>query len=203
MLIDHRERLVAVVVDKLEGLIAPLLAHDLAGERRVGIGRITDLLAAADTSHVIGVLHGLAAHDGLRELTPFRPVEMVVTAVVVRDWVAGGWEVARPRLPLIQDVLGRAVRRHAREQVRPRGIRVAEGLCDRAVLRNAPDVARRVVGAAAQRNAAGNDDDLWLSIFLRAVLMHRPHSSRINKCTLAIFGIHVCNHNQIVRNTFL
>ena len=43
-----------------------------------------------------------------------------------------------------------------------------------------------VVGAAAQRDAADNDDDLWLcadgcshhsdhlSIFLRAVLMHRP-----------------------------
>lgn len=126
MLIDHRERLVAVVVDKLEGLIAPLLPHDLAGERRVGIGRITDLLAAADTSHVIGVLHGLAAHDGLRELTPFRPVEMVVTSVVVRDRVAGGRDVARLRLPLIQDILGRAVCRHAREQVRPRGVGVAD-----------------------------------------------------------------------------
>jgi hypothetical protein len=43
-----------------------------------------------------------------------------------------------------------------------------------------------VVGAAAQRDTAGNDDDLWLcadgcthhsdhlSIFLLAVLMHRP-----------------------------
>ena len=48
-------------------------------------------------------------------------------------------------------------------------------------------VARRVVTAAAQRDAAGNDDDLWLcadgcthhsdhlSISLRAVLMHRQH----------------------------
>ena len=47
-------------------------------------------------------------------------------------------------------------------------------------------VAPCAVGAAAQRDAAGNDDDLWLcadgcthhsdhlSIFLRAVLMHRP-----------------------------
>ena len=47
-------------------------------------------------------------------------------------------------------------------------------------------VAPRAVGAAAQRDAAGNDDDLWLcadgcshhsdhlSIFLRAVPMHRP-----------------------------
>ena len=47
-------------------------------------------------------------------------------------------------------------------------------------------VAPRAVGAAAQRNAADNDDDLWLcadgcthhsdhlSIFLRAVLIHRP-----------------------------
>ena len=46
-------------------------------------------------------------------------------------------------------------------------------------------VAPRVIGAAAQRDAAGNDDDLWLcadgcthhsdhlSIFLLAVLMHR------------------------------
>ena len=46
-------------------------------------------------------------------------------------------------------------------------------------------VAPRAVGAAAQRDTAGNDDDLWLcadgcthhsdhlSIFLRAVLMHR------------------------------
>ena len=154
MLIDHRERLVAVVVDKLEGLIAPLLTHDLAGERRVGIGRITDLLAAADTSHVIGVLHGLAAHDGLRELTPFRPVEMVVTAVVVRDRVAGGREVARLALAFVEDVLRRAAGRDAREQVRPRGVRVAEGLCDRAVFRNIPDVARRVVGIAEGRAAA-------------------------------------------------
>ena len=48
-------------------------------------------------------------------------------------------------------------------------------------------VAPRAVSAAAQRNAADNDDDLWLcadgcthhsdhlSISLRAVLMHRPH----------------------------
>ena len=47
-------------------------------------------------------------------------------------------------------------------------------------------VAPRAVGAAAQRDTAGNDDDLWLcaggcthhsdrlSISLRAVLMHRP-----------------------------
>ena len=47
-------------------------------------------------------------------------------------------------------------------------------------------VASRAVGAAAQRDTAGNDDDLWLcadgcthhsdhlSIFLRAVPMHRP-----------------------------
>ena len=47
-------------------------------------------------------------------------------------------------------------------------------------------VAPRAVGAAAQRDTAGNDDDLWLcadgcthhsdhlSIFLRAVQQHRP-----------------------------
>ena len=48
-------------------------------------------------------------------------------------------------------------------------------------------VAPRAVTAAAQRDTAGNDDDLWLcadgcthhsdhlSISLRAVLLHRPH----------------------------
>ena len=215
IVIDHGERLVAIVIDKLEGLAAPLLAHDLAGERRVIVRRAVDRFAGADAGHVVGVLHGLASHDGLCKLAALRPREGIVLAVVVRNWVARGRDVARPGLAFVEDVLGRTVCRHAREQIRPRGIRVAEGLCDRAVLRNAPDVARRVVGAAAQRDAAGNDDDLWLcadgcthhsdhlSIFLRAVLMHRPHSSRINKCTLAIFGIHVCNHNQIVRNTFL
>ena len=192
VLVDHGERLVAVVVHELEGLVAPSLPHDLAGERGIGIGRRAlvggrvDLLAAADTGHVVSIGDLLAVHRRGGELAALRPREGIVLAVVVRDGVAGGWEVARLRLPLIQDILGRAVCRHAREQVRPRGIRVAKGLRDRAVFRNTPDVARRIIGAAAQRDTAGNDDDLWLcadgcthhsdhlSIFLRAVLMHRP-----------------------------
>ena len=203
VVIDHGERLAAIVIDKLEGLhrlanrvvaIArlPLLAHDLAGERGIGIGRralvggSVDLLAAADAGHVVGVGDLLAIDRCGGELAALRPREGIVLAVVVRNRVAGGREGARLRLPLIQDILGRAVRRHAREQVRPRGVRVAKGLRDRAVFRNTPDVARRVVGAAAQRNAAGNDDDLWLctdgcthhsdhlSVFLRAVQQYRP-----------------------------
>ena len=215
MLVDHGERLVAVVIHELEGLIAPSLPHDLAGKRCVVVRRAVDRFTGADTGHVVSIGDLLAVDRRGGELAALRPREGIVLAVVVRNWVARGRDVARPGLAFVEDVLGRTVCRHAREQIRPRGIRVAEGLCDRAVLRNAPDVARRVVGAAAQRDAAGNDDDLWLcadgcthhsdhlSIFLRAALMHRPHSSRINKCTLAIFGIHVCNHNQIVRNTFL
>ena len=202
MLVDHGERLVAVVVHELEGLhrlvnrivaVArlPLLAHDLAGERGIGIGRRAlvggrvDLLAAADTGHVVSIGDLLAVHRRGGELPSLRPREGIVLAVIVRDGVAGGREVARLRLPLIQDVLGRTVCRHAREQIRPRGVRVAEGLCDRAVLRDAADVARRVVTAAAQRDTADNDDDLWLcadgcthhsdhlSISQRAVLQHR------------------------------
>ena len=187
VLVDHGERLVAVVIDELEGVIVtPSLPHDLAGERGVGVGRIADLLVAADTGHVVGVGNLLAVHRRGGELAALRPREGIVLAVVVRNRVAGGREGARLRLPLIQDILGRAVRRHAREQIRPRGVRVAKGLRDRAVFRNTPDVARRVVGAAAQRNAAGNDDDLWLctdgcthhsdhlSVFLRAVQQYRP-----------------------------
>ena len=171
MLVDHGERLVAVVVHELEGLhrlvnrivaVArlPLLAHDLAGERGIGIGRRAlvggrvDLLAAADTGHVVSIGDLLAVHRRGGELAALRPREGIVLAVVICDRVAGGWEVARLRLPLIQDVLGRTVCRHAREQVRPRGIRVAEGLCDRAVFRNTPDVARRIVGIEEGRLAA-------------------------------------------------
>ena len=162
VVVDHGERLVAVVIDKLERLIAPLLPHDLAGERGVIVRRAVDRFAGTDTGHVISIGDLLPVDRRGGELAALRPREGIVLAVVICDRVAGGWEVARLRLPLIQDVLGRTVCRHAREQVRPRGIRVAEGLCDHAVFRDAADVARRVVGAAAQRDAAGNDDDLWL-----------------------------------------
>ena len=187
VVIDHGERLVAVVIDKLERLAAPSLPHDLAGKRCVVVRRAVDRLAGADAGHVVGVGDLLAVDRCGGELAALRPREGIVLAVVICDRVAGGREVARLRLPLIQDVLGRTVCRHAREQVRPRGIRVAKGLRDRAVLRDAADVARRVVTAAAQRDTAGNDDDLWLcadgcthhsdhlSISLRAVLLHRPH----------------------------
>ena len=161
VVVDHGERLVAVVVDKLERLVAPSLPHDLAGERGVVVRRAVDRFAGTDTGHVVSIGDLLPVDRRGGELAALRPREGIVLAVVVRDGVAGGWEVARLRLPLIQDILGRAVCRHAREQVRPRGVRVAEGLCDRAVLRDAADVARRVVTAAAQRDTADNDDDLW------------------------------------------
>ena len=171
VVIDHGERLAAIVIDKLEGLhrlanrvvaIArlPLLAHDLAGERGIGIGRRAlvggrvDLLAAADTGHVVGIGDLLAVDRCGGKLASLRPREGIVLAVVVRDGVAGGREVARLALAFVEDVLRRAAGRDAREQVRPRGVRVAEGLCDRAVFRNIPDVARRVVGIAEGRAAA-------------------------------------------------
>ena len=154
VVIDHGERLVAVVVDKLERLVAPSLPHDLAGERGVVVRRAVDRFAGTDTGHVISIGDLLPVDRRGGELAALRPREGIVLAVVICDRVAGGWEVARLRLPLIQDVLGRTVCRHAREQVRPRGIRVAEGLCDRAVFRNTPDVARRIVGIEEGRLAA-------------------------------------------------
>ena len=187
MLVDHGERLVAVVIDELEGVIVtPSLPHDLAGERGVGVGRIADLLVAADAGHVVGVGHLLAVHRRGGELAALRPREGIILAVVIRDRVAGGRDAARLGLAFVENVLRRAADCHAREQVGPRGVRVAKGLYDRAVFRNTADVARRVVTAAAQRDAAGNDDDLWLcadgcthhsdhlSVFLRAVQQYRP-----------------------------
>ena len=162
MLVDHGERLVAVVVDKLKCFAVPLLAHDLAGERGVGVGRVADLLVAADAGHVVGVGHLLAVHRRGGELAALRPREGIILAVVIRDRVAGGRDVARLGLAFVENVLRGAAGRHAREQVGPRGIRVAEGLYDRAVFCNTPDIARRAVSAAAQRDTAANDDDLWL-----------------------------------------
>ena len=203
VLVDHGERLVAVVVHELEGLhrlvnrivaVArlPLLAHDLAGERGIGIGRRAlvggrvDLLAAADTGHVVSIGDLLAVHRCGGELAALRPREGIVLAVVVRNRVAGGREVARLGLAFVEDVLRGAAGRHAREQIRPRGVGVTKGLERCAAPCNTPDVARRVVTVAAQRDTADNDDDLWLcadgcthhsdhlSISMRAVQQHRP-----------------------------
>lgn len=154
VVVDHGERLVAVVIHELEGLIAPSLPHDLAGKRRVVVRRAVDRFTGADTGHVVGVLHGLAIHDGLCKLAALRPREGIVLAVVICNRVAGGREVARLVLAFVENVLRGAAGRHAREQIRPRGIRVAKGLRDRAVLRDAADVARRVVGIAKGRAAA-------------------------------------------------
>ena len=154
VVVDHGERLVAVVIDKLERLAAPLLPHDLAGERGVIVRRAVDRFAGADAGHVVSIGDLLAVDRCGGKLASLRPREGIVLAVVVRNRVAGGRDVARLRLPLIQDILGRAVRRHAREQIGPRGVGVAKGLRDRAVLRDAADVARRVVGIAEGRAAA-------------------------------------------------
>ena len=165
VLVDHGERLVAVVIDELEGVIVtPSLPHDLAGERGVGVGRIADLLVAADAGHVVGVGHLLAVHRRGGELAALRPREGIILAVVIRDRVAGGRDAARLGLAFVENVLRRAADCHAREQVGPRGVRVAKGLYDRAVGRDAADVAHRVVGVGAGRAAVGLGRKLALRV---------------------------------------
>ena len=163
VLVDHGERLVAVVIDELEGVIVtPSLPHDLAGERGVVVRCAVDRFAGADAGHVVGVGHLLAVHRRGGGLAALRPREGIILAVVIRDRVAGGRDAARLGLAFVENVLRGAAGRHAREQVGPRGVRVAKGLYDRAVFCNTPDIARRAVSAAAQRDTAANDDDLWL-----------------------------------------
>ena len=85
VLVDHGERLVAVVIHELERLhrlanravaVArlPLLAHDLAGERGIGIGR---------RALVGGSVDLLAVDRRGGELAALRPREGIVLAVVV------------------------------------------------------------------------------------------------------------------------
>ena len=176
VLVDHGERLVAVVVHELEGLhrlvnrivaVArlPLLAHDLAGERGIGIGRRAlvggrvDLLAAADAGHVVGVRNLLAVHCCGGELAALRPREGILFPVIVPERipgnrVAGYNAVIRTRLPLVLDGFRGTAGCHAREQIGPRGVRVTKGLGDRAVFRDAADIARRIVGIEEGRLAA-------------------------------------------------
>ena len=159
MLVDHGERLVAVVIHELERLIAPSLAHDLAGERGIVIRRAVDRFAGADTGHVVGVRNLLAVHRRGGELAALRPREGILFPVIVPERipgnrVAGYNAVIRTRLPLVLDGFRGTAGCHAREQIGPRGVRVTKGLGDRAVFRDAADIARRIVGIEEGRLAA-------------------------------------------------
>ena len=159
VVVDHGERLVAVVIHELERLAAPLLPHDLAGERGVIVRRAVDRFAGADAGHVVGVRNLLTVHRRGGELAALRPREGVLLAVVIRNGVAGNRvtghdTVIRTRLPLVLDGFRGTAGCHAREQIGPRGVRVTKGLGDRAVFRDAADIARRVVGIEEGRLAA-------------------------------------------------
>ena len=159
VVIDHGERLVAVVIHELERLIAPSLAHDLAGERGIVIRRAVDRFAGADTGHVVGVRNLLAVHCCGGELAALRPREGILFPVIVPERipgnrVAGYNAVIRTRLPLVLDGFRGTAGCHAREQIGPRGVRVTKGLGDRAVFRDAADIARRIVGIEEGRLAA-------------------------------------------------
>ena len=131
VVVDHGERLVAIVIDKLERLAAPSLPHDLAGKRCVVVRRAVDRFAGTDAGHVVGVGDLLAVDRRGGELPSLRPREGVLLAVVIRNGVAGNRvtghnTVIRACLALVLDFSGRAAGRDAREQIRPRGIRVAD-----------------------------------------------------------------------------
>ena len=83
VVVDHGERLVSVVIDKLERLAAPSLLHDLAGERGVVVRRAVDRFAGTDTGHVISIGDLLPVHRRGGELAALRPREGIVLAVVV------------------------------------------------------------------------------------------------------------------------
>ena len=83
VVIDHGERLAAIVIDKLERLAAPLLPHDLAGERGVVVRRAVDRFAGTDAGHVVGVGDLLAVDRCGGKLASLRPREGIVLAVVV------------------------------------------------------------------------------------------------------------------------
>ena len=83
IVIDHGERLVAIVIDELERLAAPLLPHDLAGERGVIVRRAVDRFAGTDAGHVVGVGDLLAVDRCGGKLASLRPREGIVLAVVV------------------------------------------------------------------------------------------------------------------------
>lgn len=108
IIVLHRQRLVVLVVDKVDGLAAARLPRHKAAEGREIILRRAHGLAAANTGHIVGIAYVRAADLGRRQSASLRPRERA--AVVILRRVA-----AR---------VGDSITAICRQQVAPRAVAV-------------------------------------------------------------------------------
>ena len=136
IIVLHRQRLVVLVVDEVDGLAAARLTGHKAAEGREIIRRRANGLAAANTGHIVGIAYVRAADLGRCQSAPLRPCERA--AVVILRGISAG--------------VGDRIAAVRRQQVAPRTVAVGViGLC--AANFFTLNVARGVVGVGITRSA--------------------------------------------------
>ena len=136
IIVLHRQRLVVLVVDEVDGLAAARLTGHKAAEGREIIRRRPHGLAAANARHIVGIAYIRAADLGRRQSASLRPCERA-SVVILRRISAGVGDRA-------------AVVR--RQQVAPRTVAVGIIIGRRAANFFALNVARGVVGVLIVRS---------------------------------------------------
>ena len=108
IIVLHRQRLVVLVVDEVDGLAAARLTGHEAAEGREIIRRRAHGLAAANAGHIIGIAYVRAADLGRCQSAPLRPRERA--AVVILRRISAG--------------VGDGIAAIRRQQVAPRAVAV-------------------------------------------------------------------------------
>ena len=136
IIVLHRQRLVVLVVDEVDGLAAARLPRHEAAEGREIILRRAHGLAAANTGHIVGIAYVRAADLGRRQSASLRPRERAAVVILRRVAAAVGYT-----FPVIR-----------RQQIAP--CAVAVGIIGRRASNFfALNVARGVVGVGITRSA--------------------------------------------------
>ena len=147
IIVLHRQRLIVLVVDEVDGLAAARLPRHEAAEGREIILRRAHGLAAANTGHIVGIAYVRAADLGRCQSASLRPRERAAVVILRRVAARVGDRAAVVR----------------RQQVAPRA--VAVGIIGRRASNFfALNVARGVVGVGMSRSADHRRGELPLLV---------------------------------------
>ena len=136
IIVLHRQRLIVLVIDEVDGLAAARLTGHEAAEGREIILRRAHGLAAANTGHIVGIAYVRAADLGRCQSAPLRPRERA--AVVILRGISAG--------------VGDGITAICRQQIAPRT--VAVGIIGRRASNFfALNIACGVIGVGITRSA--------------------------------------------------
>ena len=158
IIVLHRQRLIVLVVDEVDGLAAARLPRHEAAEGSELIRRRAHGLAAANTGHIIGIAYVRAADLRRRQSASLRPRERA--AVVILRGISAG--------------VGDGITAICRQQVAPRA--VAVGIIGRRASNFfALNIACGVIGVGITRSADRRRGKLPLLV----IAVGRAHARRI------------------------